>query len=175
MSDQRIKIAIAAAVLLALNAILANESATAAGGANPEQSNGSAIGVREIELRGHVVCLAEEMSRAYQADLPTNHEHLWGFKTTDNRYFTLLRGKLSEGIFVDERLRAKELIIKGRAFPGSSILETTHLRSVKDGKVHEIYYYCEICAIKTLYPGECMCCQGPVDLIEKPAEEEANE
>src|SRR2546422_856404 len=40
-------------------------------------------GSREMELRGRVVCLPEEMHRIYQTDLPTNHEHIYGFKTTN--------------------------------------------------------------------------------------------
>jgi hypothetical protein len=40
---------------------------------------------------------------------------------------------------------------------------------MRDGKVHELYYYCDICAIKGIDPGPCMCCREPVHLIEEPA------
>jgi hypothetical protein len=43
----------------------------------------------------------------------------------------------------------------------------TAMRSVRNGVVFDLYYYCDICAIKTLAPGPCMCCQGPVELTEK--------
>lgn len=122
---------------------------------------------REIDVRGRVVCLAEAMHQAYGFALPGGHEHLWGFKSVEGKYYTLLRSKLSEGLFVDERLRQKELIIKGRAFPGTLIIAPVYLRSVKEGRIFDVYYYCDICAIKTLDPGECMCCQGPVELVEQ--------
>ena len=89
--------------------------------------------VRTVELRGRVVCLAEEMHRRHNAELPTNHEHLWGLKAQDGKCYTLLRGKFSEAIFVDERIRKKELVVKARLFPDTQVIELTRLRSVKAG------------------------------------------
>ena len=40
--------------------------------------------------------------------------------------------------------------------------------SVRNGVVHELYYYCTICDIESVSPAPCACCQGPVELIEKP-------
>ena len=122
----------------------------------------------DVELRGHVVCIPEEMNRLYGADLPTGHAHLYGFKTAEGAIFTLLRTKNSEALFADERVRAKELIIRGRLFPGTSIFDATPLRTVRDGKIYDLYYWCDICAIKTVVPGECMCCQKEVELMETP-------
>lgn len=38
--------------------------------------------------------------------------------------------------------------------------------TVKDGELHRVTYYCEICHITTHEPGPCMCCQGDTDLRE---------
>ena len=38
--------------------------------------------------------------------------------------------------------------------------------TVKDGELHRVTYYCEICHITTHQPGPCMCCQGHTDLRE---------
>jgi hypothetical protein len=121
-----------------------------------------------VELRGRVVCLVEEMHRLHDAPLPTNHEHLWGFQATDRKLYTLLRGKYSDAIFLDERVRQKELLVKARLFPDTRILEITNLRSIKNGVVQDLYYYCDICAIQGVSPETCACCQGPVELVEKP-------
>ncbi len=121
-----------------------------------------------VQLRGRVVCLAEEMQKLHQTDLPTNHEHLYGFRTQEGKFYTLLRVKTSEALFADKRLHEKELIIKGRTFPQTQLLEATSLRSVRDGVVHDLYYYCVICDIQMISPGPCLCCQGAVELIEKP-------
>ena len=123
---------------------------------------------RDVELRGRVVCLPEEMHRLHGAHLPASHAHVYGFKTLEGVFYTLLRTKNSEAFFADERIRRKELIVKGRVFPNSNVLDATPLRTVVDGVVFDLYYYCEICSIKTVIPGECMCCQEPVVLMVKP-------
>ena len=38
--------------------------------------------------------------------------------------------------------------------------------TVKDGELHRVTYYCEICHITTHEPGRCMCCQADTDLRE---------
>ena len=134
---------------------------------SPEPINDQA-GLQEAQLRGKVVCLPEEMHRIFQTDLPTNHEHIYGFKTTNGVYYTLLRTKLSEALFADKRLREKELLLTGKALPKSQIFDVTAMKSIRDGVVYDLYYYCDICAIKAVAPGPCMCCQAPVELVEKP-------
>src|SRR5262245_1243755 len=62
-----------------------------------------------VEIRGRVVCLAEEMHQRHEAALPTGHQHLYGFKTQEGKYYTLLRTKFSEALFSDPRFREKEL------------------------------------------------------------------
>jgi len=124
---------------------------------------------QEVDLRGRIVCLPEAMHALYHTDLPASHQHVWGFKTTDGRFYTLLRTKLSEALFVDEQVRKKELVLKGRVFPKTQIFEMTDMKSVRNGVVCDLYYYCDVCAIKTLSPGPCMCCQGPVKLVENPS------
>ena len=142
--------------------------------AGEQQPNKTPGPAKQVELRGQVVCLAEEMHRLYQSELPTRHEHSWGFKTADGNLYTLLRGKYSEAIFLDERVRRKELTVKARLFPGTQILEVTRLRSVKNGVVQDLYYYCNVCAIKAVSPEPCACCQGPVELVEKPLGEHSD-
>ena len=123
----------------------------------------------QLQLQGRVVCLAEEMHQRYGTELPTRHQHVWAFKTTNGVCYTLLEGKFSQAIFEDERVRAKELRVKGRLLPNSQALELSYFRSVKNGVLQDLYYYCEVCAISTVSPEPCACCQAPVVLMEKPA------
>ena len=132
------------------------------------QSAKGAARAEEVRIRGHLVCLAEAMHDLYRADLPADHEHLYGFETTDGVFYTLLRTNLSEALFVDERLHQKTLIITGRTFPKTHLLEAIRLQSLHDGVLHDLYYYCDTCAIRAAAPGDCVCCQAPVELVEKP-------
>ena len=123
---------------------------------------------KDVVLKGKIVCLAEEMQKQYNVELIEEHEHLYSVKTDDGKYFTLLKTSLSESLFVDKRLHEKDLIITGRVFPNTQLLEVMRIQSQINGVVHELYYYCDTCYIRAVAPGNCDCCQAPVVLIEKP-------
>ncbi len=149
-------------VALVLTALL---SSCAAPG---PRSADRAEAIRLVILRGHVVCLAEQLHQQHGAALPTNHDHLWALQANDGRVYTLLRVRFSEAIWMDGRIRARELELKARLFPGTQVLEVERLRSVLHGVVQDLYYYCEICHIQSVSPEPCSCCQGPVELVEQP-------
>ena len=123
---------------------------------------------KNVELHGKIVCLAEEMHTHYKVELFNKHDHLYGVKTEEGEYYTLLRTSLAEALFVDERLHEKDLVISGRVFPRTQLLEVTRFLSIREGVLHDLYYYCDTCYIRTVAPGSCDCCQAPVVLIERP-------
>ena len=108
------------------------------------------------------------MNRLHGVDLPARHEHIWSFRTEEGQYYTLLRTKLSEAIFLDERIRAKELLLNARVLPKTHVLDVVLIKSVINGRTHKLYYWCDICAIHSVSPAECACCQGAVELKEEP-------
>ena len=123
---------------------------------------------KEVKLHGKIVCLAEEMHAHYKVERFDQHERLYGVKTEEGEYYTLLRTSLAEALFVDEQLHEKDLVINGRVFPKTQLLEVTRFLSIRDGVLHDLYYYCDTCYIRTVAPGSCDCCQAPVMLIERP-------
>jgi hypothetical protein len=102
-------------------------------------------------------------------DIESKVEPVWVLKAGDGKLFTLLKTRRSLALFDDPRLRGRELIVKGRVFPKTQVLEVTFIQSVRKGVVHDVFYYCDICVIKFLAPGPCVCCREPVVLMEKPA------
>jgi hypothetical protein len=93
-------------------------------------------------------------------------------KTESGAAYTLISNRISSALFVDTNLATKTLLVKGRVWEGTRNLELTgNLRSIRDGKVYELYYYCDICAITGIDPGPCMCCRDPVRLVEQIREE----
>ena len=119
-------------------------------------------------LRGQVVDLNAELKRTHKVDIAAKAEPVWVLKAADGRLYTLLKTRRSAALFDDKRLRGRELIVKGRLFPKTQVLEVTFIQSVRKGVVHDVFYYCDICVIKFLAPGPCVCCREPVVLMEKP-------
>ena len=149
------------------------------GGAKPLVHSGVKPGL--FEGRGELVCLAQEMKRLHEAEVPPIHEHIPGFLTTAEakdpdggaaHYYTLLRTAQSEALFVDKRFEKRTLVLTGRVFPGTDLLEISSFRWLRDGELYEVYYWCEICSIEGVDPGSCACCQRDVELREKRIENE---
>jgi hypothetical protein len=106
----------------------------------------------EIELRGKLV-------------RPPGNTNALSFKTAEGRSFPLLRTKLSEALFVDARILPKDLQLKGRVTATNSF-DVTVIRTVKNGAVYDLYYWCNICSVQQVAPGECVCCREDVELVE---------
>lgn len=122
----------------------------------------------KIQIKGRAICLHEELHKEYGMNMPSGHRHVFGFKTPDKKLFLFLENNLSGAIFQDKRVRDRELVLTAWLFPNSNILDVISIKSIKEGKLHDLYYYCVICAIRTATPGPCMCCQDDVEFVEKP-------
>jgi hypothetical protein len=89
---------------------------------------------------------------------------------TDSETYKLKRNPMAEAFFLDTNLFSKVLLLTGKA-EDKTFEVTGNLRSIKNGKVHELIYYCDICSISSSIPELCQCCREPSVLIEKlPAE-----
>jgi len=90
------------------------------------------------------------------------------FKTEANGVYTLVSNRMSSALFIDTNLQAKTLLLKGRVLPQRKFEVTGNVRSIHDDRIYELYYYCDVCVIKGIDPGPCMCCRAPVVLMEEP-------
>ncbi len=70
----------------------------------------------------------------------------------------------------DEHLLNREVRVEGTLRPDGTF-EAAHLFTVRDGKLFKVRYYCSICNIAALEPGNCVCCQRPTELQEIPLSE----
>jgi hypothetical protein len=163
------RLAPAAALASTLAALAVGASGDEAG-KEPEKKEPAAF-----KARGRLVCLAEEMKDRYGANVAPIHDHILGFRGEGKAargapaYHVLLRTPISEGLFADERHRAPSIVLTGRVFPGSAIVEVTNYQWIRDGKLIDLHYWCDTCSIRGSNPGACACCQGKVELKETPS------
>lgn len=148
--------------------MLAAQCVLSAGERTPDRKPATTNSPAIVELRGQVVCLSEEMQRLHGASVPEKHQHDYGLKAEGGLFYSLTRTTLSEGLLTDTNLHGRTLILKGRVFPKTQIFEVTgNIHAVKNGKLFELFYYCDVCSIKSSAPGACMCCREPVHLVEE--------
>lgn len=109
-----------------------------------------------VELKGRLMPLSPEASQAAK------------FKAESGTVYTLVSNRMSLALLTDTNLQSRTLLLKGRELAGKRFEVTGNLHSIREGQIHELFYYCDICSIKGSDPGPCMCCREPVHLVEAP-------
>ena len=127
-----------------------------------------------VSLGGRVICLTEELQKLYRVapDCETRG-HVYTLKAKDGKLYPFLPTETAAAVWMDERFRTRDLQITARLFPQTNFIEVIKLQSWLKGKLHDLYYFCDVCAITTHKPGPCECCQEPVEFRETPAEQVA--
>jgi hypothetical protein len=88
--------------------------------------------------------------------------------TDDGKVYPLVKDDGSRLFFKDKALLNRSMRLTGRLVPGGQLLMVRSVRSLIKGEAHEVYYWCDICAIKRGEKMICECCGGPMELKEEP-------
>jgi hypothetical protein len=119
-----------------------------------------------IISRGRAVCLDEAGRPADQ--LFECNTRRYGFVDKDRKLYAFIKGDTASEVFNDSRVRRLELQISARLHSGDR-LELIKFQSIREGKLYDLYYFCEICNIRAYAPGLCPCCRDELELRETPA------
>jgi hypothetical protein len=92
----------------------------------------------------------------------------FSFKTVDGKVYKFLATDRATAMFTDPQVRSRELQITAVEH-STGELELIKILSVKDGKLFDIFYFCDVCTITAYAPGACPCCYGKFELKETPA------
>lgn len=126
-----------------------------------------AAGQSLVVVRGHVVCL-DALGRDEQSFLGCNEaNHNFGFESKTGKLYKFLPTDPMTPIFTDSRVRQRELQISARLHSGDQ-LEIIKVQSVKEGKLYDVFYFCEVCNITAYVPGLCPCCRAELEFRETP-------
>ena len=132
------------------------------------QSSKTAEEYREITVRGRMVCLdasGKQFSAQSHCDL---HKEKSGFVTTEGRLFTFWPDDTTGSMRADPRVSKDQLQLTARLRTNGQ-LETIRIQAVRDGKLYDVYYFCDVCNITAYAPGPCPCCYQELEFIERPA------
>ena len=95
--------------------------------------------------------------------------HWLALATDDGKIYPLVQDDGARMFFKDEKLLNRPMRLTGRLLPGSQLLLVVEVHSYLHGELHDVYYWCDICAIKRYEKKNCDCCGGPMELREVPA------
>ena len=104
-----------------------------------------------LPLEGKLVQVAgQPVLRVGGKDYPLSAVRTWHFNT-----------------LLDKRLEGREIRVEGE-WAADGTLKVRQFYTMKDGKIYRVRYFCEVCNIEALEPGNCVCCQAPTELQEIP-------
>jgi hypothetical protein len=86
--------------------------------------------------------------------------------TPDGRTYPLIKDSGSRMFFKDKRLLGRPMRLTGKLFGGTNLLQVVNVHSLRDGVLHDVYYWCEVCTIRAYEDKICECCGAPMELRE---------
>jgi hypothetical protein len=125
------------------------------------QSDGSTLTV----IRGRAVCLDATGREADPLFGCNEATHRFGFAGKDGRLYKFSAADTMTAMFSDPRVRQRELQLTAR-LRAADQLEVIKVQSIKEGKLYDIFYYCDVCSIKAYAPGLCPCCRNELEFRE---------
>jgi hypothetical protein len=147
--------------LSAMSAFLLCSHFVIAGGSAPVKSD---------FFKGKVMPLAGLVEK-FGSKLDADAAPQWlALVTDEGRIYPLIKDDGSRMFFSDTRLLKRPMRLTGRLLPGSQLLQVLEVHSYKDGRLHEVYYWCDVCSIKRFEKKNCDCCGAPMELRETPVD-----
>ncbi len=125
----------------------------------------------EVVLRGRAFCVDSKGRQLDAAEKCDSENSRFSFKTSSGKAYSFLPSDLSTAIFTDSRVRARDLQLTANLYPEGQ-LEIIKVQSVKEGKLYDLYYFCEVCNITAYAPGPCTCCREEMEFRETPARDQ---
>ena len=117
---------------------------------------------------GKVVPLADLLAKA-GAKLDADAAPLMlVLQADDGKLYPLIKDEGSRMFYKDAKLLNRPMRLTARLIPNSQMLQVIAVHSVVKGKVHDIYYWCDVCVIKRFEAGICECCGDAMVFREEP-------
>lgn len=123
---------------------------------------------KPTEFAGKVVPLADVLDKDGVKLDPDAAPVALALRTGDGKVHPLVKDPGSRMFFKDKALLNRPMRIAGHLVADGKMLQVLSVRSVVQGKLHEPYYWCDVCKIKRFEPNDCDCCGAPLEFREEP-------
>jgi len=121
-----------------------------------------------VELRGRVVCV-DPAGTPRPCETTGNR---FALQASESTLHVFLPSDRMTAMFEDDAVRTRTLAVRARA-TASGEIETIKVYSVREGRLFDLDYFCEVCNVVAYAPGLCVCCRQPLVLRERPLSNES--
>ncbi|MEK6235431.1 MAG: hypothetical protein N2C14_12055, partial [Planctomycetales bacterium] len=160
---------VAAFVMVLASAVVARTSFAE----DPSESRpGKKPEITHETLIGRVVWLSDAMKRRFKVETDADAKEATAvLESPDGTLYPILKDVRGRAFWKDPKWRDVDVVLRARRFSGTQVIQVIRTYVVKKGKVHELDYWCDICAIPMYELMDCACCQGPIRIRERPRPE----
>ncbi len=128
-------------------------------------------GEKTAYYQGNVVPLDKVLAKA-DVKLDADAVPYWlALAGADGKVYPLVKDAGARMFFKDARLLNRPMRLNARPVAGGALLQVIGVHSYVKGRLCDVYYWCDICTIRTYEAGVCDCCGGPTELREVPVKE----
>jgi hypothetical protein len=121
-----------------------------------------------LVLRGHIVCF-DSTGKRLDGLLGCNGPNVrYSLSDNDGKLHDFSATDASTAIFTDARVRQRELQITAQ-MTARHQLDIVRVQSIRESRLCDLYYFCELCNIRAYAPGLCPCCRNEMEFRETPA------
>lgn len=120
------------------------------------------------KFRGKVVSISAVDKALNVNSSPALEKHYRVLAMENNKMLAIFPDDRAKMFFTDPQVLNRPMIITGRVLPEIGMLQIIDINSVRGDKTCDIYYWCDICAIRRSSGGTCECCGDPMVLKEVP-------
>ncbi|HKP11985.1 MAG TPA: hypothetical protein VJZ91_07740 [Blastocatellia bacterium] len=135
-----------------------------AGAQQPEAAGKPAL----VVLRGRVACLDASGKRLDAMSGCDGPGVRYALSDRDGKLHEFSSTDTGAAVFTDMRVRQRDLQVTAQ-LTAKGRLEVVRVQSVHEGKLYDLYYFCELCNIRAYAPGLCPCCRNEMEFRETPA------
>ncbi len=122
-------------------------------------------------VRGRVVWLNDALKEAFEiSTVPEARDRVLAVATDDGKLIPLVENLRGRAFRTDERLRNRSMEIWVRRYQDHPFAQVLRIFEISEGKMFEVDYWCDICAIEMFETGPCSCCQDDNRLRKRPVD-----
>jgi hypothetical protein len=159
MSVWRMRLGLGLALGFALLPLLAGQAQ------NPKAAD------KNQSFKGNIVPLDKLLAKQNVKLDPDAVPYSMVLETADGKVYPLVKDEGSRMFFKDPRLLNRPMRLTARPVAGGALLQVIGVNSFVKGQLCDLYYWCDICTIRSYANGPCACCLAPVELREVPLKE----
>jgi len=125
--------------------------------------------VKAADYNGKVVPLADVLAKQGVRLDRDAAPYALVLAADDGKIYSLVKDDGARMFYRDPRLLNRPMRLTGRVLPGSQLLQVVAVHSYVKGELCEVYYWCDVCAIRRNEKlAQCECCGGLLELREVP-------